>query len=112
MASIRDQVLTLPDETVLFPGHGPPTTVGQLVAVRHDPATPRLAPSDLTHEVAHDGADPGPRPVAHLGRPLEGLQPGVLHQLAGGVAVAHEVAGQLLHPGQLALEIAAPGGPA
>jgi hydroxyacylglutathione hydrolase len=26
--SIREQVLTLPDETVLFSGHGPPTTVG------------------------------------------------------------------------------------
>jgi len=29
MASIRDQVLTLPDSTVLYSGHGPPTTVGQ-----------------------------------------------------------------------------------
>ncbi len=29
MASIRDQVLTLPDATVLYSGHGPPTTVGQ-----------------------------------------------------------------------------------
>ncbi len=28
MRSIRDQVLTLPDETVLYPGHGPATTVG------------------------------------------------------------------------------------
>ena len=28
MASIRAQVLTLPDATVLYPGHGPPTTVG------------------------------------------------------------------------------------
>jgi glyoxylase-like metal-dependent hydrolase (beta-lactamase superfamily II) len=28
MASIRDAVLTLPDDTVLYPGHGPPTTVG------------------------------------------------------------------------------------
>ncbi|MCA1789261.1 MAG: MBL fold metallo-hydrolase [Thioalkalivibrio sp.] len=28
MASIREQVLTLPDDTVLYPGHGPPTTVG------------------------------------------------------------------------------------
>jgi glyoxylase-like metal-dependent hydrolase (beta-lactamase superfamily II) len=26
--SIREQVLTLPDETTLFSGHGPPTTVG------------------------------------------------------------------------------------
>lgn len=26
--SIKNQVLTLPDETVLFPGHGPRTTVG------------------------------------------------------------------------------------
>ena len=28
MASIREQVLTLPDDTALFTGHGPPTTVG------------------------------------------------------------------------------------
>ena len=28
MRSIREQVLTLPDETVLHPGHGPSTTVG------------------------------------------------------------------------------------
>ena len=27
MTSIRNQVLTLPDHTVLYPGHGPPTTV-------------------------------------------------------------------------------------
>jgi hydroxyacylglutathione hydrolase len=26
--SIRTQVLTLPDDTTLYPGHGPPTTVG------------------------------------------------------------------------------------
>jgi len=29
MASIRDKVLVLPDETVLWPGHGPPSTVGR-----------------------------------------------------------------------------------
>jgi glyoxylase-like metal-dependent hydrolase (beta-lactamase superfamily II) len=28
LASIRSQVLTLPDETILYPGHGPATTVG------------------------------------------------------------------------------------
>jgi len=28
MKSIREQVLTLPDDFVLYPGHGPPTTVG------------------------------------------------------------------------------------
>lgn len=28
MKSIREQVLTLPDRTTLYPGHGPPTTVG------------------------------------------------------------------------------------
>ncbi len=28
MRSIREQVLTLPDSTVLYSGHGPPTTVG------------------------------------------------------------------------------------
>lgn len=27
MRSIREQVLTLPEETTLYPGHGPPTTV-------------------------------------------------------------------------------------
>lgn len=29
MKSIREQVLTLPDDTTLYPGHGAPTTVGQ-----------------------------------------------------------------------------------
>lgn len=29
MRSIRDAVLTLPDETTLYSGHGPPTTVGR-----------------------------------------------------------------------------------
>jgi glyoxylase-like metal-dependent hydrolase (beta-lactamase superfamily II) len=29
MASIRDQLLTLPDETVVLSGHGPATTIGQ-----------------------------------------------------------------------------------
>ena len=29
MKSIRDQVLTLPDDAVLYSGHGPPTTVGR-----------------------------------------------------------------------------------
>ncbi len=28
MTSIREQILTLPDSTVLYPGHGPATTVG------------------------------------------------------------------------------------
>ena len=28
MTSIREQVLTLPDQTVVYSGHGPPTTVG------------------------------------------------------------------------------------
>lgn len=28
MRSIREKILTLPDETVLYPGHGPETTVG------------------------------------------------------------------------------------
>lgn len=28
MTSIREQVLTLPDDTTLYPGHGPPTQVG------------------------------------------------------------------------------------
>ncbi|MDQ3555431.1 MAG: MBL fold metallo-hydrolase, partial [Gemmatimonadota bacterium] len=39
MRSIRGQILTLPDETVLFSGHGPETTVG------HERATnPFLVP--------------------------------------------------------------------
>jgi glyoxylase-like metal-dependent hydrolase (beta-lactamase superfamily II) len=29
MASIRDHLLTLPDETVVLSGHGPATTIGQ-----------------------------------------------------------------------------------
>ena len=27
-ASIREQIYTLPDDTIVFPGHGPRTTVG------------------------------------------------------------------------------------
>jgi hydroxyacylglutathione hydrolase len=40
LASIREQVLTLPDETVLFTGHGPETTVG-----RERRGNPFLAPN-------------------------------------------------------------------
>jgi glyoxylase-like metal-dependent hydrolase (beta-lactamase superfamily II) len=29
LASIRDQLLSLPDETVVYPGHGPDTTIGR-----------------------------------------------------------------------------------
>jgi glyoxylase-like metal-dependent hydrolase (beta-lactamase superfamily II) len=29
LASIREQLLTLPDETVVYPGHGPATTIGE-----------------------------------------------------------------------------------
>jgi glyoxylase-like metal-dependent hydrolase (beta-lactamase superfamily II) len=29
MASLRDKVLTLPDETVVLPGHGPETTIAR-----------------------------------------------------------------------------------
>jgi glyoxylase-like metal-dependent hydrolase (beta-lactamase superfamily II) len=29
LRSIREQVLTLPDETVVYSGHGPVTTVGE-----------------------------------------------------------------------------------
>jgi hydroxyacylglutathione hydrolase len=40
MKSIRQRILTLPDETVLYPGHGPETTVG------HERATnPFLVPN-------------------------------------------------------------------
>ena len=30
--SIRDQIYTLDDEAVVYPGHGPQTTVGQEIA--------------------------------------------------------------------------------
>lgn len=40
MRSIREQVLTLPDETTLFSGHGPTTTVG-----RERATNPFLAPN-------------------------------------------------------------------
>jgi len=29
MESIRNKLLTLPDETIVYPGHGPPTTIGK-----------------------------------------------------------------------------------
>lgn len=35
LASLADKVLSLPDETRIFPGHGPPTTVGE--ERRHNP---------------------------------------------------------------------------
>ena len=35
MASIRDELLSLPEDTVVFPGHGPPTTIGEEKA--HNP---------------------------------------------------------------------------
>ena len=28
LASIRDQLMTLPDETIVYSGHGPETTIG------------------------------------------------------------------------------------
>jgi glyoxylase-like metal-dependent hydrolase (beta-lactamase superfamily II) len=28
LASIRTKLLSLPDDTVVYPGHGPPTTIG------------------------------------------------------------------------------------
>ena len=34
-ASIREQIYTLPDETVVYPGHGSDTTVGD--EKRHNP---------------------------------------------------------------------------
>jgi len=35
MASIRERLLTLPDETIVHPGHGPGTTIGREKA--HNP---------------------------------------------------------------------------
>jgi glyoxylase-like metal-dependent hydrolase (beta-lactamase superfamily II) len=28
-ATIREQAMTLPDETIVYPGHGPATTIGE-----------------------------------------------------------------------------------
>lgn len=39
---IRDRLYTLPDDTVVFPGHGPPTTTGH--EKRHNPFVPAAAP--------------------------------------------------------------------
>lgn len=35
LASIRDKLLTLPDQTIVYPGHGPETTIGD--ERRHNP---------------------------------------------------------------------------
>jgi glyoxylase-like metal-dependent hydrolase (beta-lactamase superfamily II) len=45
MRSIREEVLTLPDSTVLYSGHGPPTTVG-----RERVSNPFLAAHDQARE--------------------------------------------------------------
>jgi glyoxylase-like metal-dependent hydrolase (beta-lactamase superfamily II) len=37
-AGIREHLYTLPDETIVFPGHGDPTTVGH--EKRHNPFVP------------------------------------------------------------------------
>lgn len=37
-AAIRQQIYTLPDDTMVFPGHGPGTTVGE--EKRHNPYVP------------------------------------------------------------------------
>ena len=43
-AGIRDRLYTLPDDTLVLPGHGPPTTVGH--ERRHNPFVPgRSAPT-------------------------------------------------------------------
>jgi len=36
----RDKIMTLPDETILCPGHGPMTTVGE--EKRHNPFFPEF----------------------------------------------------------------------
>ncbi len=48
LTSIRDKLLTLPDETVVYPGHGPATTIGAerrsnpyLAALAQDPRCQR-----------------------------------------------------------------------
>ena len=41
-AGIRRQLHALPDETLVFPGHGPPTTVGH--EKRHNPFVPAAEP--------------------------------------------------------------------
>lgn len=48
--SIRDKVLTLPDDTAVFPGHGPSTTIG-----RERRQNPFLEGLSERHESALDG---------------------------------------------------------
>jgi hydroxyacylglutathione hydrolase len=36
LRSIREQLLTLPAETKVYPGHGPPTTIGREIG--HNPS--------------------------------------------------------------------------
>ncbi|NCA12490.1 MBL fold metallo-hydrolase, partial [bacterium] len=41
-AGIRRHLYSLPDDTIVFPGHGPPTTVGH--EKRHNPFVPAIEP--------------------------------------------------------------------
>jgi glyoxylase-like metal-dependent hydrolase (beta-lactamase superfamily II) len=46
MASIRDKLFVLPDDTIVYPGHGPMTTIGeekQDNPFLYDPSVPSQA---------------------------------------------------------------------
>ena len=61
LASLRDKILPLADDTVVLPGHGPATTIGreratQPVPARGRPAAPDARPVDPRLEIHHEQA--------------------------------------------------------
>lgn len=55
MDSLRREVMTLPDETLLLPGHGPATTVGSERKANPFLAESLLPPRPRTHQQPDDG---------------------------------------------------------